>query len=469
MTSTADEGPTALTSGPIGRTLILFALPIMGASALQSLNGTANAIWVSQLIGETALAATSNANIVFTLLLGVAAGVSMSANLMIAQAVGGKDEALARRIVGTSTLFFVVLSGLVGLVGWLATPAIMTAMEAPADVREQAIAYLRVIFLAMPLMYFFSFLMMAQRGTGDSRTPFWFLLVAIVLDIVLNPVLIAGLGPAPQMGVAGSATATLIAQGLTLAAMLVHLRRKGSVLVMRREDWARLKPDLSIIRALVFKGLPMAVQMIVVYGASVIMISMVNRYGSPTSAAYGASIQIWAYVQMPAMALGAAVSSMAAQNVGAGRMDRVNRIALLGSLYAFALTAAPVVAIYAAEPWILRLFLPEASASAAIALRVNAIALWGFIFFGLGFVLLGVARATGAMIAPLVIMVVAFWGLRIPFAGLGQGALGADAIWWSFPLGNIAAYGMALAYFRWGGWRTATLMAPGPKAEAAEA
>src|SRR5690606_15346102 len=240
---------------------------------------------------------------------------SMAANLMIGQAVGARDEAMVKRVIGTSAGFFLVLSLSVGLGGWLLTPAVLTAMGTPADARAEAITYLRVIFLAMPFMYFFSFLMMAQRGAGDARSPFWFSLAAVGLDVILNPILITGFGPAPRMGIAGSAAATLISQTVVLGAIFVFLYRTRSVLVLWPHEFKLLKPELAIIRTLVVKGLPMAAQMLVVSGAAVVMFSFVNRYGSDTAAGYAAAVQLWTYVQMPAMAMGAAVSSMAAQNV----------------------------------------------------------------------------------------------------------------------------------------------------------
>ncbi|MDP3660509.1 MATE family efflux transporter [Phenylobacterium sp.] len=452
-----------LTSGPIGKTLILFALPLLGSNVLQSLNGSANAIWVSHSLGEAALTATSNANQIFFLMLGAAFGATMAANILIGQAIGAGDPVAAKRVVGTATAFFILLSLVIGASGALLTPAILTLMGTPADARENAIIYLRVIFSAMPFMYFFSFLMMAQRATGDSRTPFYFSLLSVGLDIVLNPLLIMGIGPFPRMGIAGSATSTLIAQTTTLAMILIHLYRTNSILVLRPSEWGLLKPDFIIVKALVLKGMPMALQMMVTSLAAVSMMSFVNRYGSHTAAAYGAAAQLWTYVQMPALAMSGAVSSMAAQNVGANRMDRVERAALIGSAYAILLTATPVLLIYAVEPYVLRLFLPGASPSLPIAMHINSYALWGFIPFGIAFVLAGTARATGAVWPPLVAMALALWGVRIPFAVLLQSRLGADAVWMAFPLGGIATCVFALAYYRWGGWRKARMMDTRPR------
>lgn len=455
-----------LVNGPIGRSLIVFTLPVLGANALQSLNGAANAAWVSHVLGPQALAAAANANNILFLLLGAVFGLAMAANLLIAQATGGGDDAALRRAAGTSITFFAGLSLAAGGLGFVFAPAILSAMGAPPEVLAPAVTYLRVIFAALPCMYFFSFMMMAMRGMGDSRTPFYFALLAVVLDIILNPLLIMGLGPLPRLGIAGSATATLLSQAVSLAGMIALLYRRGSPLIPRPGGLAMLRPDIGVIRTLVFKGVPMALHMVVVSGAAVVMISFVNAYGAVTAAAYSAALQIWTYVQMPAMALGAAVSSMAAQNVGAGRMDRVERTAQLGVAFAFVAALGPILLIFALEPWLLRLFLPAGSPSLAIAREINAVALWGYIPFGMAFIFAGVVRATGAVIAPLLAMVISLWVIRIPFVWWLEPRWGEAAIWWSFPLGSTATLILAGGYYVWGGWRSARLGPPPPRGPA---
>src|SRR5690606_3331162 len=160
----------------------------------------------------------------------------------------------------------------------------------------------------------------------------------------------------------------------------------------------------------------------------------------------------------PGMALGAAVSSMAAQNVGAGKMDRVDRIAWIGSIHAFLLTAGPIVLIYLIEEPLLRLLLPGGSPAFATAERINALALWGFVPFAMAFLIMGVVRATGAVIAPLLAMVISLWMIRIPTAYVLTPIFGSDAIWASFPLGSTVTFLMAVAYYRWGPWRKAKLL-----------
>jgi putative MATE family efflux protein len=459
-TETARKAPRDLTTGPIGATLVLFALPVLGSNALQSLNGSANAIWVSHTLGESALAAISNANQIFFLMIGVTFGLTMAANIMVGQAMGARDEAAARRVMGVSTAFFTVAGAALGLAGMMLTPAVLDAMGTPPDARAQAAAYLRVVFAGLPFLCVFTLLIMALRGTGDSRTPFLFSILTVVLNVILNPLLILGAGPLPALGIAGSAAATLSAEMATLAALMAHLYRRGSLLVIRPRDWRLLTPDLPIIRTLVLKGLPMAFQMIVVSLAATTMMSLVNAHGSATTAAYGVASQIWTYVQMPAMALGMAVSAMAAQNVGAGRMDRVAEIARRGVLLAAVCSTVLVVVVLLAQPYLLRGFLPASSPSLPIAAHINSIVLWGFIPFGMAFIFNGVVRATGSVWPPLLAMILALWGIRVPFAALLGNDLAADAIWYSFPLGSLVMVALAGGYYAWGDWRKGRMLPP---------
>ncbi len=449
-----------LTQGPVTRTLLLFSLPVLGGNVLQSLNGSVNQFWVSHSLGVTAITAIGNANIVMMLLLGVVFGVSMAANILVAQNVGKHDLPTVKRVMGTSVTFFAALAIAVAALGYVTSPHILAAMGTPHEAVESAETYLRIVFLAMPFMYFFAFLQMAQRGAGDSRTPFYFMLLAVALDIVLNPLLINGYGPFPQLGVAGSGWSTFISQGFSLVCLVTALYLRRSPLALHREELKLLRPDPEILKALVVRGLPMGLQMLVISGAAMVMIGMVNSYGSVMAAAYTAASQVWTYVQMPAMALGAAISSMAAQNVGAQRWDRVDRIARSGVICGLVATGATAAVIYLLGDVTLRIFLPADSAALPLAHHINDRVLWGFVLFSISFSLSGVVRATGAVWGPLVILFIAMYVVRIPFATALMPSWGADAIWWSFPLGIIASSLMNIAFYLHGGWKKARMVAP---------
>lgn len=447
-----------LTKGPITRTLLLFSLPVLGGNLLQSLNGSVNQFWVSRLLGVSAITAIGNAHIVLMLMVGMVFGIAMAANILIAQAMGAKNDRLMKQVAGTSSTFFGLLSLLVAAAGYFACPVILRLLGTPAAAMHEAIAYLRIIFLAVPFLYFFAFVQMAQRGIGDSRTPFWFMGLAVFLDLMLNPLLIRGFGPVPALGIAGSAFANLIAQGSALTCLLIFLYRRKSPLALGRAELRFFRPDRAIWRSLVTRGIPMGLQILVMSGGALVMMGFVNRLGTDTVAAYTAASQVWGYVQMPAMALGAGVSAMAAQNIGARQWDRLDRIAWAGVGASLAVTALVAIPLFLFGKAIFALFLPPGSRAVDIALHINGIALWGFVLFSINFALSAVVRSAGAVYIPLLILIAAIFVVRLPFAALLLPYWRDDAVWWSLPFGTVVATLLIIAYYRSKRWRRAHML-----------
>ena len=447
----------SLTDGAITKTLVFFSLPILAGNVLQSLNGSINSIWVGRYLGGAALTATSNTNTILFFLIGSVFGVGMAASILVGQSLGAKDMDQAKRVVGTSATFFAVVSIVVSVFGYAFSGRMLHAMHTPPDALRFAVAYMRVIFLAVPFIFMNAFAMMALRGAGDSKTPLAFSLIAVVLDIALNPLFIFGWGPVPRFGIAGAAGSTLVANAVAMVALFTYLRKQNHFLWLKGSELSYLRIERKILKSLVVKGVPMGLQMIVMSGSAIVMITFVNGFGSATSAAFGAGLQIWNYVQMPAMAIGMAVSSMAAQNVGAKRWDRVARIAIVGVLYSFAVTAGLALFIHLLERKALGLFLTDANAI-TIGEHLNPIVIASFTFFGVSMVLSAVVRATGAVIPPLVILFVSLWLVRIPFAWAMLPKWHADAIWWSFPIASVLSMFLSAAYYRFGGWKKAHMM-----------
>ncbi len=457
LAAAARRPAASLVDGRIAPTLILFSLPILASNVLQSINASINAAWIGNLLGTRALTASANANSVLFFLMSVSFGLSMAATILVGQSFGARDMAQTKRVMGTSTLFFSLFSTALAALGFVIAPVILRAMDTPPDAAPMASAYLRIIFLGVPAIFFFNFMMMALRGAGDSRTPFVFLLISAFFDTGLNPLLIHGLGPVPRLGIAGSALATTIAQWLALALLMAWLYVNRHPLCLHRTDARYFRIDRAILRSLIVKGVPMGLQVVAVSSSMIVLISLVNSFGSLTVAAYGACFQLWNYIQMPAFAVGNAVSSMAAQNVGAGRWDRVSRIAWVGVLYNVLLTGALVGAVTLFDHAAFALFLGGNHEAIDIARHMHLIASWSFIVFGAAFVLASIVRATGAVMVPLLIMVVSVWGVRLPLAAWLSGT-GVDGVLWGFPAGSIAMLVLIAAYYRYGGWRGAKML-----------
>jgi putative MATE family efflux protein len=457
----ATHGPQRdLTRGPIGKTLLAFALPTLGSNVLQSLNGSINTIWVGRFLGENALAATSNANIIMFLMFGMVFGFGMAATIIVGQAWGRRDHDAAKRAFGSAVGLVLAGSVVTGALGWIFAPQILTLLATPGDAYGEALAYLRVIFLGLPASMLLVLMFMGLRGIGDSLTPLWFMGLSVVLDAGLNPVFILGLGPAPKLGIAGSATATLIANVVACAVLVIYIYARELPLRLVGAELRYILPERDLIGTIVGKGLPIGAQMLVISSAGLAMVGLVNRNGVDTTAAYGITQQLWTYIQMPAMAIGAAVSAMAAQNIGAGRWDRVGAITRSGIIYNLAITGAIIVVALLFDRPLLSLFVPDQSAVLGIAEHVNLVSTWGFVLFGATMVLFGVVRANGAVWGPLAILFIAMFPVRLGVALVLRPAMGADALWWSFPLGSATTVLLAALYYRHGGWRKGALLAP---------
>lgn len=461
-------GMRDLTQGPIGKTLIAFAVPTLISSILQSLNGSINTIWVGRFLGEDALAATSNANLTMFLLMSFVFGFGMAATVLIGQAFGRHDMDGLRRAFGTVTGAFVPVALAIAVLGWIFAPALLHLLVTPPASQPLAVAYLRVIFIAMPPLLLAVVVMMGLRGTGDAMTPLWFMIVSVVLDSGLNPVFILGLGPAPRLGIAGSAMATVIANYVALIGILIYIYARDLPLRLRGAELRYLIPDPALLRTIVLKGIPMGLQMIVISASALATLGLVNREGVDTTAAFGVAMQLWTYIQMPAMALGAAVSAMAAQNIGAGRWDRVGLVARSGILYNFAITGILVVLLAIADRPALALFLGGHSPALPIAEHIQLLATWSFLLLGVTMILFGTVRANGAVVGPLIIFAIGLFPVRLGFALGAYPWLGADALWLSFPVSSLGNLAMATGYYLHGGWRKARMGAPISVAEAIE-
>ena len=447
-----------LTEGSIAKTMLLFALPTLGSSALQSLNGSINAIWVGRSLGEEALAATANGNILMFILISFVFGFGMASTILIGQAMGRRDDAMVKKTMGTALGSIIPISIVVSAGGWIFAPMLLDLLGTPPSASDLALTYLRMIFVAMPVTLTFTLIMMALRGTGDSTTPLWFIAMSVIIDLILTPTLILGLGPFPEWGIFGSAFATAVANTLALIGMLITMYLRGSVLALRMPELRFLRADPEILKSMFSKGLPMGIQMIVISSAALTMLSLINREGVQTTAAYSAAQQLWTYVQMPAMALSAAASAMVAQNIGANQWHRVQGITRWGLIFNLMLTGSVIVMLTIFDESILGLFLGSDSDAVPIGRHIQLMATWGFLFFGIAQVLFGTMRANGYVIWPLIVMIISMYPVRLGFAFGLYPMLGEDALWLSFPAGMVATALMGAGLYLYGGWRKGKLL-----------
>lgn len=456
-----DPAPASdLTRGPIASTLLAFAVPTLLSNLLQPLTGSINSMWVGRYLGEGALAAISNANIIIFLLLSLFFGIGMATAVLIAQCFGARDLTVARKMFGAAVGFCAVLAIALATCGWIWTPKLLELLGTPHEAHDLARQYLRTLFPSMPFGLIGVILMMGLRGSGDARTPLWYMLFNATLDLILNPFFIFGLGPIPPLGIIGSGAATGAAAVVSLVGLVVYAYLANLPLCLRGHEVNYILPKVVHLRTLLSKGVPMGLQTIAMSLSSLIMMGFVNREGLETSSAYGACQQLWNYLQAPAIAMGAAVSAMAAQNMGAGHWDRVNRTALCGTILLLPLLGVTIGSMLVLHDDLLSFFLGAHSKAIEIAWRIQFRVVWSFVFLGITMILFAVMRASGMVLIPLMILLGSLVGVRVAFYRALYSTLGEDALWFSFPASTLTALILALLLYRRRGWRSSMRDSP---------
>ncbi|MBU6266317.1 MAG: MATE family efflux transporter [Sphingomonadales bacterium] len=444
-----------LTQGPILKALVLFTVPALATNLMQSVGGSINAIWVGQLLGTTAVAATANANMIMFLVFGTVFGFGMATTIMVGKHFGARDIDAARRAFGGGIGFCTGLAMIIATLGWIFAPSVLGLLATPPQVKTEALAYLRITLVSMPFMSMSMMIGMGVRGAGDATTPMMSSVVATSLGVMLNPLLIRGISPIPAFGIAGSAIAGTIAAvcGTTVTIVLIYAR--DLPLRLKGRELLYLLPTREEVRYMMVKGLPMGGQTMISTAAGLIFVGLVNREGLLATAAYGASMQLWNYIQMPAMAVGQAISTMVAQNIGARQHNRVARITWTGLAVTQTLTLVVTILILLFDEPVLGLFLGHASPAVPLARHIQYICIWTYLMSGFMMVLAATMRAYGSVLVPLAIMVIALYPTRLGFYFAARPHIGGEAVWWSYPAGSVVMLALSLLAWRYGPWRKA--------------
>lgn len=303
--------------GPMLGRILLFALPLAASSCLQQLFNSVDVAVAGRLVGREALAAVGSNASVISLMINLFVGISVGANVVIANHIGQNNAARIRRAVDTVMVTAAVSGLLLMAVGYMAARPILAAMDTPADIIVPATRYLRIIFLGMPFMMLFNFSAAILRSMGDTRRPLYILIVAGVVNTCLNFFLIAVFG----LGVEGVAIATVTAHGVSAGLVLRLLRGESEPIRLHR----RLRPSRREMSRILQIGVPAGVQGMVFSLANVFIQSAVNGYGSAAVAGSAAALNYEYYCYFFVSAFTGACVTFVSQNYGARRFDRCRK------------------------------------------------------------------------------------------------------------------------------------------------
>jgi putative MATE family efflux protein len=431
------------TSGNIMKQLLVFSTPILLTNFLQTSFQLIDSLWVGNLLGSEALGAVAVSGTVIFTVLSFIIGMNNATLTILSQLKGKNDEIGLKRYVNAFVVMLTFISLTLGVIGIMLAVPILKFLGTPPAMVPEAKSYLEINFAGILFLFGYNFIGTVFRALGDSRTPIRFVLFAVVLNAILDPLFIQVWG----LGLNGAAYATIFSQGVSFLYGLYYSLRKH-LIPFSVPRWPHRK-EVSLILKL---GLPAGLQMMVISAGTAAIMSVVTSFGEHVVAGLGAAQRIDSLLMLPAQALGTAVNSMAGQNIGANQWTRVRQIAINGILYnvSIMLTIAVFVAFLADR--IVKLFIqqPESVSFGAEYLEIIA---FFYPFLGINFILNGIVRSSGAMFQVLVLNIVSLWILRYPLTKFAASFLGEKGIAFGMGASFIISSIIAFLYYRFGKWR----------------
>ena len=435
-----------ITENPL-KALIVFAIPMIIGNLFQQAYTMADSAIVGRLVGEKALAAVGAAYSLTNIFICVAIGGGMGASVIVSQYFGHGNYGKLKKTVYTALVTFLVISVMLGVIGLAFSKNIMIAMNTPVEVLDMSVTYLQIYFLGLPFLFMYNVLSSMFNALGKSRIPLYFLIFSSVFNIVLDWVFVADFA----LDVAGVAWATLIAQGVSVLGSFTVLRKELKKLEGASDGIFEAEELLPMAKI----ALPSILQQSTVSIGMMLVQSVVNSFGAESLAGFSAGMRIESISIVPMAAVGNAISSYTAQNIGAGQLKRVSRgyVQANKMVIFFGVVICVILELFPTQ--FITLFLGADGSQVAIATGYGYLVFMGFFFFMIGFKMAadGVLRGAGDMklftIANLVNL-----SIRVIMAMTLAPRFGIAWVWYAVPIGWTANFVISYLEYRTGKWKT---------------
>jgi putative MATE family efflux protein len=433
-------------SRPLWVLFFIFLVPMMLSNILQSASQTLGSVFLGRLIGTDALAAVSAVFPVVFFLFAFLIGIASGSSVLIGQAYGAGDHHRVKKVAGTVLGATVAFSIIVAIIGTLFAHDMLGVLGTPKNIIASSDAYTRVVFLTAPILFPYLVYTTFLRGTGDSTTPFYFLILSSVLSVGLTPAFILGWAGLPKLGVVSVAVAALVSQGVAFAAFLIRLSMVNHPLKFDRETARDMIFDPKILWHVLRIGIPTGLQVIMVSLAEVAVISFVNRFGSSATAAYGAVNMVESYVQFPAISIGISASIFGAQCIGARREDMLGKVVRTAVGMNYVIGGMLVALCYTFAWQIVGWFIVDPR-TLEIAHTLLMITLWSYLLFGNSSVMSGIMRSSGVVLWPTINGIFSIWAIEVPAAYILMHYFGLNGVWMGYPISFVVVVLLQYAYY----------------------
>ncbi len=433
----------------IGKALLSIALPVIAGTVIEVFYNLTDAFF----LGKLGPAQVSAPNIAFSFIIFMIVfgnGFMLAGTTLIAQSKGKKDQGKIDYYLGQMTTYLCVLAVLVAGIGFFLTDTILRLLQTPAEVFGFTSVYMKIVFWGIPFMFGYFVLQGSLQGLGNTKTPLLVHLVSLLLNAVLDPFLIFGIGPFPELGVSGAAIATVISQGAgAIASFLILIRGRAGIRLLSKN----MRPSRNSL-ALFFRiGIPASVGEALSCLGFTVLQGIVNHFGTAVIAAFGVGNRIMGLFDMPSQGMSSAVTTLVGQSLGAKNVRTAKRVVRIALLINASILLVLLTLGFFTGGELVRLFVedPETVRWGDIMFKVVTPSMF---LFGIYYVICGAFHGAGDTKPIMYLGILRLWGIRVPIAAFlaFHTRLGPGGIWVGMFASNFITALLGLLWYRRGSW-----------------
>ncbi|HJC62957.1 MAG TPA: MATE family efflux transporter [Candidatus Blautia merdavium] len=436
---------TLMTTGPIWKRIIAFAVPLFFGNLFQQLYNTADSLIVGNFLGSSALAAVSSSGNLIFLLVGFFNGIAIGSGVVVAKYFGAGKFAMVKRAIHTITAFGLLSGMVLTVVGILAAPQILILMGTPAEVLPNSVTYFRIYFAGSLAFVMYNFLVGILQSVGDSRHPLIYLMISSVINIVLDLTLVAGF----HFGVGAAALATVISQVISALLCLRQLLKSPAEY---RLEVRKIRLDGIMLRHIISNGLPAGLQNSIISLANVVVQSNINKFGAMAVAGCGSYSKIEGFGFLPITCFALALTTFIGQNLGAKEYDRAKKGAVFGVVCSLSIAELVGIGIYLLSPYLIAGFNDTPQVISYGTAQAHTVTLFYFLL-AFSHCMAGILRGAGKSAVPMFVMLICWCIIRVSYITIAVNFIhDIRVIFWAYPITWTLSSITFLIYFLKSDW-----------------
>lgn len=435
----------SLTQGPIWKAMLLFALPVFLGQVFQQFYNAFDSWCVGHFIGDNAMGAVSTSGSLIFLMVSFFNGLAMGAGVVIARYYGAKNNAAVSKSIHTAIAFGLCTGTALTIVGVTCTPTILRWMNTPAEMLPYSIPYFRYYFCGAIFTVMYNIFVGIHHAVGDSKHPLYYLICSTIVNVILDLLLVAGLG----LGVGAAAMATTISQGISAALCCIHLMRSSGP---QRLQLKKIGFHWQSLREIIRYGLPSAVQNSVIALANVFVQTNINAFGPAAATGCGAYSKLEGFAFLPVTCFSQALSTFTGQNLGAKQHDRVKKGVGFGIVCSLIMAEIVGGLSYIFAPQLIGFFAESQEAIDFGTQHMRTICLFYFLL-AFSHCIAGIMRGAGKATVPMFTMLVCWCLIRVSYITIAVRFVPAlTTVSWAYPLTWTLSSIVFLIYFLTADW-----------------